>query len=52
VRADSQFVYIREGAKSGDRVVMTALETPVNGATVRTTGDMSGDTSIFSGEVE
>jgi len=52
VRADSRFVYIREGAKSGDRVVMTALETPVNGATVRVTGDMSGHTSILSGEVE
>ena len=52
VRADSRFVYIREGAKSGDRVVMTALETPVNGATVRTTGDMSGHTIIPSGEVQ
>ena len=52
VRADSRFIYIREGAKSGDRVVMTALETPVNGATVRTTGDMSGHASIPSAEVE
>ena len=52
VRADSRFVYIGEGAKSGDRVVITALETPVNGATVRTTGDKSGNTKIASGEVD
>ena len=52
VRADSRFVYIGEGADSGDRVVMTALETPVNGAVVRTTDDVSGNTTIASGEVE
>jgi hypothetical protein len=52
IRADSRFVYLGEGAKSGDRVVMTALETPVNGVTVRITGDRSSDTKIASGEVE
>ena len=52
VRADSRFVYIGDGAKRGDRVVTTALETPVNGATVRITGNKSDDTRIASGEAE
>jgi RND family efflux transporter MFP subunit len=49
VRADSRFVYIGEGAKSGDRIVVTALETPVNGATVRTADDTSSDPIVVSG---
>lgn len=36
VRSDAGFAYIRDGASPGDRVVMTTLETPVNGMRVRT----------------
>lgn len=40
-RADADFVYIREGASPGERIVLTTLESPINGMTVRTT--QSGD---------
>lgn len=36
-RADAEFVYVRGGAAPGDRVVLTTLESPINGMTVRTT---------------
>lgn len=38
-RADADAVYISAGAEPGDRIVMTALETPVNGMKVRTSDD-------------
>ena len=50
VRADNRYVYIGEGAISGDRVVVTAMETPVNGISVRTTSDEPRDTKVASGE--
>ena len=37
-RADAKYVYVREGASAGDRIVLTALESPINGMTVRTQG--------------
>lgn len=37
VRSDADYVYIGNGAVSGDRVVTTVIETPVNGIQVRTT---------------
>ena len=45
VRADAEYVYLTGGAAPGDRIVMTALETPVNGMKVRTTDDATSDTS-------
>ena len=36
-RADAEFVYVRGGANAGDRIVLTALESPINGMAVRTT---------------
>ncbi len=45
VRADAEYVYLDGGAASGDRIVMTALETPVNGMKVRTTEDAATDAS-------
>ncbi len=36
-RADADFVYVRGGASPGDRIVLTALESPINGMAVRTT---------------
>jgi hypothetical protein len=54
VRSDSNHIYIGSGARAGERVVVTALETPVNGMSVRTTDDEivddTGDTQIASGE--
>ena len=35
-RADATYVYVRGGAAAGERVVLTALESPINGTTVRT----------------
>lgn len=37
VRSDADYVYISTGAASGDRVVTTVIETPINGMQVRTT---------------
>ncbi len=45
VRADAEYVYLTGGAAPGDRIVMTALETPVNGMKVRTGDDATTDTS-------
>ena len=36
VRSDSQYIYIGSGARPGERISVTALETPVNGMNVRT----------------
>ncbi|MEM7279171.1 MAG: efflux RND transporter periplasmic adaptor subunit [Pseudomonadota bacterium] len=37
--ADSDRAFIRQGIRSGDRVVTTALESPLNGQKVRVVGD-------------
>jgi RND family efflux transporter MFP subunit len=44
-RADSDYVYVTGGAAAGDRIVVTALETPVNGMKVRTSTDDGPDAS-------
>lgn len=36
VRSDADYVYFRDGAEPGDRVVTTVIETPVNGMKIRT----------------
>lgn len=54
VRSDSRYIYVGSGAQAGERVVATALETPVNGMSVRTTDDQTeddaADTQIASEE--
>jgi RND family efflux transporter MFP subunit len=54
VRSDSRYIYVGGGAQVGERVVVTALETPVNGMSVRTTDEQtdakSADTQIASEE--
>jgi RND family efflux transporter MFP subunit len=45
VRADAEYVYLTGGVAPGDRIVMTALETPVNGMKVRTGDDAATDAS-------
>ena len=39
VRGDAEYIYVTSGASPGERVVVTALETPVNGMPVRTDRD-------------
>lgn len=41
VRADAEYAYVQQGASSGDRVVITTLESPINGMVVRTRDDSS-----------
>ena len=36
VRADAEYAYINAGAEAGERVIVTALESPINGMPVRT----------------
>jgi RND family efflux transporter MFP subunit len=50
LRADADYIYLRGGAVAGERVVVSALEAPVNGMPVRTAGDLPDDTQIASGE--
>lgn len=39
IRSDANFIYINGGAEPGERVVSTALRTPVNGMPVRIAGE-------------
>ena len=39
IRGDANFVYLGGGAEVGERVVVTSLETPINGMAVRVKGD-------------
>ena len=41
VRADAEYAYISDGAEAGERVILTALESPINGMPVRTAADTS-----------
>jgi len=41
VRADAEHVFLRDDELTGERVVLTALETPINGMKVRTTSDVT-----------
>jgi RND family efflux transporter MFP subunit len=47
VRADADYAYISDGAEAGERVILTAMESPINGMPVRTKVDgPSGDEKI------
>jgi RND family efflux transporter MFP subunit len=39
LRADAEFAYISGGADAGERVILTAMESPINGMPVRTADD-------------
>jgi len=43
VRADAENVFLRDDELTGERVVLTALETPINGMKVRTTSDVASN---------
>ena len=52
-RADAEYAYIRGGAEAGERVILTALESPINGMPVRTADDSpasDGDKLAAKGE--
>jgi RND family efflux transporter MFP subunit len=52
-RADAEYAYIRGGAEAGERVILTALESPINGMPVRTADDSpasDGDQLAAKGE--
>lgn len=51
VRGDADYVYINGGAVPGERVVVTALETPVNGMPVRVRGDGVDETDDGTGRL-
>lgn len=40
VRADAEYAYIIDGAEAGERVILTAIESPINGIPVRTPDDL------------
>ena len=44
-RSDADYIYVTQGAAAGDRIVVTALEKPVNGMKVRTDEDDEPGTS-------
>ena len=50
VRSDARYVYVNGGADPGERIVTTALESPVNGMSVRPAGDDGAGAQIASGE--
>jgi multidrug efflux pump subunit AcrA (membrane-fusion protein) len=52
VRSDAEYVYLTGGAVPGDRIVMTALETPLNGMKVKTSKDADTSTSQLATSVE
>lgn len=52
VRSESESVYVKAGLEQGDRIVMTSIESPVEGMKVRVQGDEPLDTEELEGEVE
>jgi RND family efflux transporter MFP subunit len=43
-RADADYAYISGGAEAGERVILTAMESPINGMPVRVAGDAAEST--------
>lgn len=43
VRADAEYAYLGQGVRSGERVIITTLESPINGMVVRTMDEPSSD---------
>ena len=51
LRADQNYAYVREGATAGDRITITAIESPINGMKVRTSADVP-EAEAVAGEEE
>ena len=43
IRADARYAYIGSGAEAGERIAISAIETPLNGMYVRTTDRPDAD---------
>lgn len=51
VRADSRFVYVRDGVREGERISLTLIDNPINGMAVRTEADSdAGDQKLAAGD--
>lgn len=50
LRSDAEYAYLRSGAKAGDRISLTTIESPLNGMKVRTSGATEGDQSQGSSQ--
>lgn len=48
LRTDSEFAYLTAGAKDGDRIVLTAIESPINGTKVRVKGEAATESGIVN----
>lgn len=46
VRSDAEYSYLQGGAVEGERIVVSALETPINGMAVRTADDVAERASV------
>jgi len=46
VSSDAEYAYIDEGVNTGDRVVITSIQAPVNGMAVRVAGEVDPDSSL------
>jgi RND family efflux transporter MFP subunit len=52
LRTDAEYAYISGGAEAGERIILTAIESPVNGMRVRTSDDpaaMPAEERVASG---
>jgi RND family efflux transporter MFP subunit len=52
LRADADYAYLTGGAKAGDRISVTAIESPINGMKVQTTSRNDEEISIQSDDVD
>ena len=51
VRADAEYAYLGQGARSGERVIVTTLESPINGMLVRTMEAPAPDEEAADGKL-
>ncbi|MBV1909082.1 MAG: efflux RND transporter periplasmic adaptor subunit [Kangiellaceae bacterium] len=49
-RSEADFVYVRSGLEDGDRVVMTSIQSPVQGMKLRISGEEVEKTEVVSDE--
>jgi hypothetical protein len=48
LRTDSEFAYLSGGARNGERIVVTAIDAPINGMRVRTDDESVSKTAESS----
>lgn len=51
LRADADYAYLTGGAKAGDRISVTAIESPINGMKVQTTSRVAEEASTQTADV-